>query len=158
MKIFAFFSLSVFVGVLSSGCRTNLFVDFRNETRLGIRIASGKTGEVTEIKPDHSKRLLHSTGDLLVVTERGESVRFLQVGPLEVEPRYRDTKSSAVVPYIVLRVVLDTNLNLHVLAPQQKAIDSADQPGGYPKIGQRLLSTPQPQTPTTPTTSDKEKP
>ncbi|MCX6884108.1 MAG: hypothetical protein NTX27_03600 [Verrucomicrobia bacterium] len=127
--------------VLLTGCYTKLAVNFGNGTGEKIRVNSAYTGQDVQIAPNKSKKIPHCSGDLIVTSSTSEKFSFPNVSLLghDMDDSYLDKRVSIFGPgYMTLNVVLETNMELHVLPPGKKGL-AADvkQPSGYPKRGER---------------------
>jgi len=137
-------ALFCLAGVLFlTGCYTKLSVNLGNGTGEKIQVKSAYTGEVVQIAPAKFKKIPHSSGDLIVTTTNSESFGFPNVSLLahDIDDSYLDKRVSIFGPgYMTLSVVLETNMELYVLAPGRKGlVPDAKQPGGYPKQGERVV-------------------
>jgi hypothetical protein len=127
--------------LLLTGCYTKLAVNFGNGTGERIRVKSAYTGEEVQIAPKKSKKIPHSSGNLIVTTSTSEKFTFPNVSLLghDMDDSYLDKRVSIFGPgYMTLNVVLETNMELYVLPPGKKGLTpDVKQPIGYPKGGER---------------------
>jgi hypothetical protein len=132
--------LLVMLVASTSGCCTRLSVSFGNGTPTRIRVQSSESGQEVTVTPGGFKQLANSVGDLIVTTQGGRAFAFRRVAPFETGPGYVATRSSVFgIGYVTLRVKLETNMNLYVLPPGKKGLDThTPQPNGYPKHGEKI--------------------
>ncbi len=116
---------------------TDLLVNIENGTSGTISVSSSETGKEIKIKPAGFKKLLHSSGDLILTTQSGTKFKFLHVAVFDVDEKYLSKGSSIFGPnWVTLNVMLETNMELYVLTQDKKVVEN--QPDGYPKLGQKM--------------------
>jgi len=116
---------------------TDLLVNIENVTSGAISVSSSETGKQIKIKPARFQKLLHGSGDLIVITQSGAKFRFLRVAPFDVDEKYLNKHNSIFGPgWVSVNVMLETNMELYVLTQNKKAVEN--QPDGYPKVGQKI--------------------
>jgi len=111
-----------------------------NGTASKLQIQSSQTGREIEVAPNRFKTLPHSSGDLVVTTRTGARFKFTSVTPFDVDSKYLSISRSIFGPNsVTLSLRIETNMDLYVLPPgKSTAADNAEQPKGYPKVGQKL--------------------
>lgn len=137
-------SLVIFLAALMSGCYTLSIVSFGNGTTTSLKVRSCQTGQEIEVKPGTFEQLPHSTGDLIVTVHSDGRFRFSDVEPPALDVTnadYLTKKTSAFGPgKVILRVKLETNMQLYAVMPGRKGVDfTVKQPTGFPKSGQRVV-------------------
>lgn len=125
--------------VLSAGCRTSIVLNVENGTNSKVSVRTSSTGKSIEIAPRHKKKVPSETPDLLVTAEGQGEFRFIDVTPIHVESKFSEGHggfwgSSS----MTLNIYLNTNMQVFVLMPGKKSVNTSDQPSGYPKTGQKI--------------------
>lgn len=131
--------------LLQTGCSTNLYVNFGNDTGHKISVKDTQTGQEVQIAPGEFRKVGHSQADLVVTTPEKKQYVFtgVRVADPAMDTRYFPQSSSGFLGLgswsFDLNVLLQTNMNLYVLLPGKKAVDaSVPQPDGYPKAGKKM--------------------
>lgn len=131
--------LYCFAFALICGCRTNLYLNFKNGTSQKISVQSGDTRKTVEVEPMKFKKFLHNSGNIVVERSDGSVINFdkVRVASSDLPSTFNKRSPNLVVPHIELSIVY-TNEQLFVLPPGQKDLDvNTIQPTGYPKSGSR---------------------
>ncbi len=131
--------------LFQTGCYTNLRVNVGNGTGQKIGVRGTQTGQEVAIAPGKFGKLSHSQADLVVTTPDKTRYVFtgVRVADQAMDTRYFPPSGRGFLGLgtwsFDLNVLLQTNMDLYVLLPGQKAVDaSVPQPDGYPKSGKKM--------------------
>jgi hypothetical protein len=138
-KLFSMVALCALL--LQTGCCTNLYVNFGNDTGQKITVTDTQTGQEVQIASGKFRKVSHDQADLIVTVP--DKTRYLfsgvKVVDRAIDQRYYDRSTRPFGTWhIDLNVLLQTNMELYVLLPGKKTVDaSVPQPDGYPKAGMK---------------------
>ena len=123
---------------LLTGCYTESQVNFGNGYVSVVNVKSSQTGQEITVPPRKFRKLPHASGDLIVTTQTGGQFKFSDIEPPFLD-KYLVKKESVFGPgYVTLNTMLETNMQLYVLRPGEKAVNTkVQQPFGYPKVGEK---------------------
>jgi len=127
------------LALATTGCYTTISVNFGNGTPSRIMVRSMENGREATVPPGKFRKIPNGSGDLVVTREAGQSYRFPRVAPFDVDRKYQAVGHSIFGPNsVTLKALLQTNMELYVLMPDEKSVNpSAQQPSGYPKRGEK---------------------
>jgi hypothetical protein len=128
--------------LLTTGCYTTIAVNFGNGTETKVLVQSSVTGQEIGVAPDKFQKLPHDSGDLIITTQSNTKFKFTAVAPFDVDRKYHTIRRSIFGPNsVTLTVRLETNMQLYVVMPHEKAVaQKVQQPSGYPKIGEKMAN------------------
>jgi hypothetical protein len=124
---------------MATGCYTLSQVNFGNGTATTIKVKSSQTGQEITVPPGKFGKLPHAIGDLIVTTQTNGQFKFSGVEPPVLDDFLVKQESFFGPGYFTLNMILETNMQLYVLMPGEKAVaKNVQQPNGYPKIGEKV--------------------
>ncbi len=134
--------LGLAMTLATTGCYTTISVNFGNGTPSSVNVQSLENGRHETIAPGSFKKIPNGTGDLMVKTEAGQKYVFSRVAPFDVDKKFLVVGHSIFGPNsVTLKVLVETNMELYVLMPDQAAAPTEiAQPGGYPKRAQKATT------------------
>jgi hypothetical protein len=127
--------------LFQSGCYTNMYVNFGNDTDRKISVKEVQTGQEVQIAPGTFRKIPHGHADLIVTAADNNRYMFngVKVVDTAMDPKYYERGFNWFgigVWRVYFNVVLSTNMDLYALLPGKKVVDaSVPQPDGYPKAG-----------------------
>jgi hypothetical protein len=131
--------LNVSTAFILTGCYTVSQVNFGNNSGSAVKVQSSQTGKEIGVPSGKFRKFPHAAGDLIVTTEANGQFKLTAVAPPFLNGYLKKEESFWGPGYVTLNVVLESNMELYVLSPNDKALDrKVQQPDGYPKVGHKM--------------------